>query len=114
MSEVKFAAATTENSRPGKKLTKSLFRQIVLANPPVYIDGRWQTSQGCTLLVNYFWKGDGRNRRDDDTTGYLHILWRTSQGELRRSLLNTSWQCLECVQNLMKQTQQLYLGDFCY
>ena len=87
--EIVFVGVTTEQYRPGKKLTKSLFRQVVMGDPPkdeeVDILGwvnYWPSHLAC-LFTSDGGKGVGWFSATANND-WLHILWRTSGGELRR------------------------------
>lgn len=89
--EVTFVGVTTDQFRPGKRLSKSLFSQILYDYP---------TDESYEILgwVNYFpssWAKFPRSIGEKKTEGWLpridqdilHILWRTTNGELRRHFM---------------------------
>jgi hypothetical protein len=114
--EMIFVGIDSTLNKPGKKLTKSLFKQI---EEEVCFDG-----DEVIGWVNYYWKGC---YKDDDgevnSSGYfvcyggeekgeyhLHVLWKNKKGEYRRCLVGTNWP--EYL--LAKEKGQLFLGDFCF
>lgn len=132
-SEIEFASATTSKQRPGKKLTRSLFRQIV--------EVEWESlsaSDNILGWVNYFWP-DCSNYFQGKLSGenLLHLLIKRD-GRLCRTIVpplrNTtsvlvamdrndryfddlsteSIKKLKSIWLEAEKAEQLFLGDFCY
>lgn len=132
-SEIVFAAASVSKIRTGKRLTRSLFRQVRGEKFPQ----EWMTSymihnqlseeelrEGAGDVdaevlgyVNYFWKGCGYLYDGNYSGELLHVLWLNKQGELRRSLISNSYDG-DIYYELTELSKpgsfpQLFLGDFC-
>ncbi len=134
--EVLFVGVSTAVNKPGLKLTKSLFRQIIHEDIPEH-DGRRTVAEGVKVLgwVNYWWPDccsreyleenkfnyiangmcswnydDNDDENDEDGHGkVLHVLWKTESGDYRRGFLPDYDPLYETVEKL----PQLYLNGFC-
>lgn len=90
MSEVTFVGVSTSQFRQGKRLSKSLFRQILMQDP--WYDNPKVENPDILGWVNYFPSaifGSGDKKKAGWQTilsiqSWLHILWRTPDGQLRR------------------------------
>lgn len=116
-SEIKFAAVTTSQKRPGRKLTKSIFRQFVKLDAWVIKDYKYE----IIGWVNYWWKENPYDSINDPN--YFHAIVKI-EGKLYRTIVDRDYRGYKetslqfkffrkiCIET--EEAGQVFLGDFCF
>jgi len=123
--EMTFAGVTTGKNKPGRKLTKSLFRQVL--EERLYTDSTCDDycfkDKGIQILgwINYFWQNcctdiddlcNNGTYFENDGQHYhttIHVLWKKGN-DYRRTIVVDYEDAYEEIQKM----SQLFLGDFCF
>lgn len=109
-SEMTFAGVKTTQNQPGKKMTKSIFRQLPLYKATEPWSDSGAVRKNCTILgwVNYSWKGDGL---DPWKYQHLHVLCKEGNTYFR-SFIYDAELCQRFCNKKLPQDGQIFLGDF--